>query len=80
VELAETKVVPAGEQLSKTCEEKKKKLLAPHTRTRLCLFCDGVKYYYSLSVVVYFMVERGITISCCSQGAVWACTRRSEEK
>jgi hypothetical protein len=38
-----------------------------------------VKYYYSSIIVVYFMVEWGITIWSCSQGAVWAWTR-SEEK
>jgi hypothetical protein len=37
--------------------KRKKKVLAQHTRTRLGLFCDGVKYYYSLIVVVYFMVK-----------------------
>lgn len=55
MELAETEVVPAGEQPSKTCEEKKEGA-CQHTRTRFGLFCDGVKYYYSSIVVVYFMV------------------------
>ncbi len=60
--------------------KRKKKVLAQHTRTRLGLFCDGVKYYYSLIVVVYFTVQWGITIWCRSQGTVWAWTRRTEEK